>query len=176
MCSSRCLALHNFVMCGMSELEQCLQDVGATDATMSEPADGAAAQKLVVDSVTKKSREEAPPQAARDAAAKHGGKGEVTGDKSEKEAEKARDKEKKKKFKMDEELLQAFRYFDRNCECPWPFLVQAVMLMARSCCTEPRALLRRHCRSALCLAQPCCCHTFSLTLWLAHRHWIPESG
>ena len=101
------------------------QEVGDMDAAISEPADGAAAQTMAVDKATTERHEEAPPQAARDEAAKHGGKGEALVDKSDKEAEKARDKEKKKRFKVNEELLQAFRYFDRNCECPWPFLTSS---------------------------------------------------
>ena len=53
--------------------------------------------------------------AAAEGAVKGGRQGDTTGEKTEKEAEKPKERP-KKKYKVDEELLQAFRYFDRNCK------------------------------------------------------------
>lgn len=47
---------------------------------------------------------------ATDEASKPATKGDLKDDKLDKP------KEKKRKYKVDEDLLQAFRYFDRNCE------------------------------------------------------------
>ena len=113
------------------------QATGGKTATKSQLGGGFPAESLAVDRNTQKSPEGAPPPPASDKAAKHGGKGDATDDKSEKEAERAdaKEKEKKKKYKVNEELLQAFRYFDRNCKCTCPFqLLLSGILSARSCC------------------------------------------
>ena len=99
------------------------QETGGKTATEPELAGGVAAESMAMDRDTQKSPETAPPPPASDEAAKHGGKCDATDDKSDKEAVRASDKEKKKKYKVNEELLQAFRYFDRNCECTCPFLL-----------------------------------------------------
>lgn len=41
-----------------------------------------------------------------------------------------KEKEKKKKYRVNDELLRAFRYFDRNCECP-PLPVALHTMLAR---------------------------------------------
>ena len=44
----------------------------------------------------------------------------------------AEKKEKKKKYKVDDELLRAFRYFDRNCESMHCLLIALPFVIALS--------------------------------------------
>ena len=115
--------LRMWLACHMPEPFNTFQEAGGKAATKAEPADGAAAETLALDNSIKDGLEGAPPPTSKCEEAKHGGKGEAADEKSEKDAEKAREKEKKKKFKVNEELLQAFRYFDRNCEYISPFVI-----------------------------------------------------
>ena len=92
------------------------QDTGGKDASKSEPADRGAPEIMAVDKDTQEYPKEALTSPPKHESAKHGGKGDGKEGHPDKEAEQAKEKDRKKKYKVDEELLQAFRYFDRNCK------------------------------------------------------------
>ena len=102
------------------------------DACKSEPVDGAAAESMAVDKDIKESPKEVPLLPARQEPAKPDGNDNAAEGETEKAKEK--EKEKKKKYKVNEEPLQAFRYFDRNCECTSSLRLLHGTLTARLCC------------------------------------------
>jgi hypothetical protein len=94
------------------------QQEAAAPSKAEAVADGSATQDGGDDAAPPPPKEESTAAAAA-AATPQKGEGTNAGEKKGEDAKEDKDKEaKKKKYKVDEELLIAFRYFDRNCMLP----------------------------------------------------------